>query len=226
MPALVLYVRLHDGRYHGEGDWPPSPARLFQALVAGAGISGPLKPSDKEALEWLEKLPPPIIAAPCAQKAERGVTFYMPNNDSDAIGGDPLKISKIRTATKVFRPWFFDAAIPFVYVWRFDGNEDNKNKGDQVCSLAKRLYQLGRGIDMAWAWGEILEDHKLDDLLANHPGPLLRPSAGKSALTLPCPCPGSLRSLELRHGAFGERFAYEREGRSLRAVFRRPPRPV
>lgn len=226
MPALVLYVRLHDGRYHGEGDWPPSPARLFQALVAGAGISGPLKPSDKEALEWLEKLPPPIIAAPCAQKAERGVTFYMPNNDSDAIGGDPLKISKIRTATKVFRPWFFDAAIPFVYVWRFDGNEDNKNKGDQVCSLAKRLYQLGRGIDMAWAWGEILDENDLEQVLAGHPGRVFRPSAGKSAIVLRCPGEGSLKSLEQRYKAFGNRFYRVKEGKSERAVHRRPPIPV
>src|SRR5579885_2162377 len=53
MAALVIYVRLHDGRYHGGGDWPPSPARLFQALVAGAGLSGPLEESDKEALRWL-----------------------------------------------------------------------------------------------------------------------------------------------------------------------------
>ena len=38
--GLVIHVHLHEGRYHGEGDWPPCPARLFQALVAAAGLQG------------------------------------------------------------------------------------------------------------------------------------------------------------------------------------------
>src|SRR5579875_2436106 len=64
MAALVIYVRLHDGRYQGRGDWPPSPARLFQALVAGLGLSGPLVESEQKALKWLEALQAPIVAAP------------------------------------------------------------------------------------------------------------------------------------------------------------------
>lgn len=222
MPALVLHVRLHDGRYHGEGDWPPSPARLFQALVAGAGLGGPLAEAEKAALEWLESQPPPVIAAPLAWQPRRGVLLYMPNNDSDAIGGDPSKNAKIRTATKVFRPRFFDAGVPFVYAWPLRGAAGDEDRARVICSLAEGLYQLGRGIDIAWAWGEFLDDHELDDLLAEHPGRLLRPSAGTSATTLPCPCPGSLRSLELRHEAFGKRFDYN----SVSVVFRTAPRPV
>ncbi|WP_409194161.1 type I-U CRISPR-associated protein Csb2, partial [Accumulibacter sp.] len=34
--ALLIAVRFHDGRFHGRPEWPPSPARLFQALVAAA----------------------------------------------------------------------------------------------------------------------------------------------------------------------------------------------
>lgn len=231
MSALVLYVRLHDGRYHGEGDWPPSPARLFQALVAGAGLGGPPDKAEKEALEWLESLPPPVIAAPLARPTLRGVLFYMPNNDSDVIGGDPLKVAKIRTATKIFRPWFFDAAVPFVYVWSFCGHAGYEDQGRKMCLLAERLYQLGRGIDMAWAWGEILDEDALEEVLAKHPGRLFRPSAGirpsggKSDLTLPCPCPGSLESLDRRYRAFGERFRDSEEGKSGRVVFRKPPPP-
>ena len=30
--SLVISIRLYDGRYHGAGEWPPAPARLFQAL--------------------------------------------------------------------------------------------------------------------------------------------------------------------------------------------------
>jgi hypothetical protein len=38
--ALLVTVRFHDGRYHGSGDWPPSPARLFQAAVPLQGLGG------------------------------------------------------------------------------------------------------------------------------------------------------------------------------------------
>ena len=37
---LTIHVRAYEGRYNGDGDELPSPFRLFQALVAGAGISG------------------------------------------------------------------------------------------------------------------------------------------------------------------------------------------
>src|SRR5437016_1130129 len=93
--GLVISVRLHDGRYHGAGEWPPAPARLFQALVAGAGLSGPLEGHDREALEWLEQLDAPVIGAP-RQREGHGVTLYVPNNDLDKVGGDPRRIAEIR----------------------------------------------------------------------------------------------------------------------------------
>lgn len=225
MNALVLHVRLHDGRYHGEGDWPPSPARLFQALVAGAGLSGPIEKAQEEALRWLEELDPPLVAAPNAWRPRRGVLLYMPNNDSDAIGGDPVKMAKIRTATKVFRPWFFDAAVPFVYAWRLFGKPGEEDQAKRICSLAERLYQFGRGIDMAWAWGEILDDRDLNDLLTAYPGRVFRPSTGQSETTLSSHCLGSLRSLEARHLAFSQRFHYVKDGKSVRVIFRKPPMP-
>ncbi len=219
MTALVLNVRLHDGRYHGEGDWPPSPARLFQALVAGAGLGGPLGHDARLALQWLEEREAPIIAAPRAWRPGRGVLYYMPNNDSDSVGGDPARISKIRTASKAFTPHFFDAEIPFVYAWPLatDGQAARA-----VCSLAELVYQLGRGIDMAWAWGEILDGEALDALLTHYPGCVFRPSVGGSTLALPAPGPGSLESIERRYRAFDQRFGYLQDGR---VVFRQPPRP-
>ncbi len=231
---LTIHVRVHDGRYHGEGDWPPSPARLFQALVAGVGLSGPLVQKDKDALEWLEKQKPPLVAAPLAWQPQRGVLFYMPNNDGDVIGGDPLKMAKIRTATKVFRPYFFDAAVPFIYVWTLsekrNGNDCAPNDDDEaharrICALAERLYQLGRGIDMAWAWGEVISDREIEDYLAPYPGRIYRPSAGGSATALLCPCSGSLQSVIERYEAFGNRFTRMKEGRTVKVTFRQPPRP-
>lgn len=78
---------------------------------------------------------------------------------------------------------------------------------------------------MAWAWGEVVDDHQLDERLAKYPGRIFRPSAGKSGTTLSSPCRGSLESLDRRYGAYSERFRYVKEDRTLKVVFRRPPRP-
>lgn len=225
MGALVLYVRFHDGRYHGEADWPPSPARLFQALVAGAGLAGRLGDVDRNALTWLERQRAPDIAAPPVWRSRRGVLFYMPNNDSDRIEGDPLQMSKIRTATKVFRPYLFDAAIPFVYAWRLEAAPADEEHAGVICRLAERLYQLGRGIDMAWAWGEVLDDDALSTLLARYLGQVFRPSTGKGAVSLPSLFPGSLRSIEERYRAYSKRFRYVHDGGAVKVVFHQPPRP-
>ncbi|WP_447977331.1 type I-G CRISPR-associated protein Csb2 [Candidatus Nitrospira bockiana] len=225
MSALVIHVRLHDGRYHGKGDWPPSPARLFQALVAGAGISGPIEHTEREALAWLERQGAPIIGAPRAWQPRRSVLFYMPNNDSDSIGGDAAQIAKIRTATKVFRSYFFDSSIPFVFAWSVGQVPDDENNAKVIQSLAERLYQFGRGIDMAWAWGEVLNDSEFDELLAAYQGQVFRPSASNSGFALACPGGGSLESIERRYQAQSRRFRYEQRGKSVKIVFRQPPKP-
>jgi CRISPR-associated protein Csb2 len=116
--ALLLFVRSHDGRYHGRPEWPPSPARLFQALVAGAAKGNELDKEDRDALGWLEQLVPPIIVAPTV-RAGNGFRNYVPNNDLDAVGGDPRRVSEIR-APKFIKPLLFDARMPLLYAWQFD----------------------------------------------------------------------------------------------------------
>jgi CRISPR-associated protein Csb2 len=119
----------------------------------------------------------------------------------------------------------FDASVPFVYAWPLAPGADGVDSARAICGLAERLYQLGRGIDMAWAWGEILDDPALDELLARYPGSVFRPSLGKSRIALAAPQPSSLASIELRHRAYGGRFRYVRDGRAVKVVFRQPPRP-
>ena len=45
------------------GEWPPSPARLFAALVAADGTGETCRVTDGAELEWFEQLPAPIIHA-------------------------------------------------------------------------------------------------------------------------------------------------------------------
>lgn len=212
---LTIHVRAHEGRYHGEGDELPSPFRLFQALVAGAGISGPLDQQTKEALAWFEGLADaPIIASPRMARGQ-AVTMFMPNNDLDKFGGDVRNIAKTRGAKKVWRPRHFDAAVPWIYAWPFA--EDGATHADKICALSEKLYQLGRGVDMAWAWGEVLDEAALDVKLVEYNGIVRRPSAG-DGLKLACSTKGSFESLERRYHA--ARFRTE----SGRRVFVQQPK--
>ena len=55
------------------GEWPPSPARLFAALVAADGTRQASRVTDGHELIWLERLPPPAIHAQperCHQKLQ------------------------------------------------------------------------------------------------------------------------------------------------------------
>jgi CRISPR-associated protein Csb2 len=224
MSTLVIGVHLHDGRYHGAGDWPPAPARLFQALIAGAGLSGPLAIEERETFRWLEERRAPTIAVPAAWRG-RSVLFYMPNNDSDRVAGDPHRMAEIRTATKVFKPYIFDAEVPFLYMWPLDGTTEDEQRSRATCALAERLYQFGRGVDMAWGWGEVLDASQIEARLSRYPGRVYRPSAGQGRSHLACPGSKSFDSVEKRYQAYGKRFEIVGTGKAARPMFRQPPRP-
>jgi CRISPR-associated protein Csb2 len=220
---LLISVRFHDGRYHGTGDWPPSPARLFQALVAGIGHDGPLGDEMSKPLEWLEELNPPVIASPLMVEGQ-AVTNYVPNNDLDAVGGDPRRIGSIRTA-KVWKPKLFNQEATLHYSWQFDGTDESLAHAQRICKDAERLYQLGRGIDQAWAIGEIIDDQKLEDILIAYRGVIHRPTNGRHGTILACPQKGSLKSLKDRYETMSQRFAVQGQGRAVKLQFAQAPKP-
>ena len=82
---LAVSVELLHGTFRGDpdgtantghltrGEWPPSPARLFAALVAADGTRDRCRVTDGAELAWFERLPPPVIhahARPCHQPLE------------------------------------------------------------------------------------------------------------------------------------------------------------
>ncbi len=241
--ALWIEVRWPDGRFHGVREartagreavvpeWPPSPFRLFQALVAGAyggrwaGEDGEALAAKDEAFCWLEGLHPPSVSAP-AGKPLRPVTYYVPNNDADAVGGDPGRIGEIRSA-KELRTSLFDADRPAAYLWRFDAAaDDGEGRAQRMAELAGRLHTLGHGIDAAFAHAEVVdaaEGERRQLALGGAPRrPSLRPG-GKGEPT-PCPAVGSLGSLKARHAAFTGRFARVGSGRRAVTRFSQPPK--
>jgi CRISPR-associated protein Csb2 len=221
--VLLISVRFHDGRYHGAGNWPPAPSRLFQALVAGIGQDGPLTDELSRPLEWLEKLDAPIIAAPHSSRGQ-AVNYFVPNNDLDAVRGDPSKIGAIRTA-RWFKPRLFDQARELLYAWKYLEIDADQHV-EKVRGFADRLYQLGRGIDIAWAWADTLTPAELDDRLAAYRGAVHRPGEGSGGNVLLCPQEGSLQSLKVRHAAMSKRFQPQGQGKSVKWRFTQPPKPL
>jgi CRISPR-associated protein Csb2 len=227
MPRLLISVRFHEGRYHGRLDWPPSPARLFQALVAGVVQDDMLPEEDRRALLWFEKLEPPVIAAP-PMRAGQAFRNYVPNNDLDAVGGDPMRVSEIR-APKFIRPFLFDAETSLLYAWMFDDTLEAQTNAQRICAIAERLYQLGRGIDMAWAWGEVLPPKEAEARTLAGSRILHRPSNGAGGAPLPVPLTGSFDSLVLRHKKMRVRFQTPSDSKPSKKepnrVFAQPPQP-
>jgi len=154
MTHLLLTVRFLDDRYHGlldrqgPSEWPPSPFRLFQALVAGVARRGELDSRLGESLAWLQTLEPPAIVAPRARPGQV-VTRFVPNND-----GDKKPDRQSRLTAKIFRPTIMLDSPEIHYVWPIDAG--GVSQARLVCDAARYLTCLGWGIDMAYADGRLI----------------------------------------------------------------------
>ena len=226
--ALLLSVRFYEGRYHGMGDWPPAPARLYQALMAGSACGAAVPPATREALDWLERLPSPVIAAPHGLFS-KAYTNFVPNNDLDSelSKGKTPDLYKAVAAIRVgkrFRPILFNPELPVLYCWFID---DPDARTATICKTAENLYQLGRGIDMAWAEASVVDSSDAEERLFNHGGIVYRPltGGGRERRELLCPRPGSGRSLIARFEGMRTRFNIGGTNRKPVHVFVQPPKP-
>lgn len=191
---FALTIRLHDRRYHGASEWPPAPARVFQALVAGAARGRHVPEEAARALTLLESLPPPVVAAPSARRGLR-LSLFVPNNDLDAVEGDPDRIGEVRIK-KTVQPRLLESDAPFLYVWPL-----SDGAGNELTALADGLYQFGRGVDPAWAVGETIDDEELAARLRSHRGTVHRPSTGEGSSELAVPTRSSFASIVRRFDA-------------------------
>ena len=151
---LLLSIRFLDDRYHGQtahgerAEWPPSPFRLFQALVAGNARGAVLQDAIANGLEWLESLMPPVIVAPQAVEGLERLTYVI-NNYSH-------RDAKSR-APKTIRPTLLNGDRLVQYAWSFDADAaDAMKNAEAIISAAKRVRCLGWGIDMAIGTGVIV----------------------------------------------------------------------
>src|SRR6058998_2029485 len=92
---LCISIRFLDGAFHGradqgESEWPPSPLRVFQAIVAASAAHWNERRSVRHAasaLRWFEQLTFPTIITPQRKRVmARGYRLYVPDNVGDLLG--------------------------------------------------------------------------------------------------------------------------------------------
>lgn len=163
MTHLLLTVRWLDDRYHGlldrEGppEWPPSPYRLFQALVAGVARRGELDSTLGESLAWLQTLDSPTIVAPRSRPGQV-ITRFVPNND-----GDKKPDRQNRLTRKTSRPTLMLDPPEVHYLWQIEMKDEAQAR--LVCQAARYLTCLGWGIDMAYSDGQLIDIDKIGKLV-------------------------------------------------------------
>lgn len=211
---FALTIHLHGQRYHGSDEWPPAPARVFQALVAGAAQGRHVPDVATRAFKLLEGLAAPVIAAPAARQGQK-VSLFVPNNDLDAVDGDPDRVGEVRTK-KTVHPRLLEGGTTFFYAWPLPEGD-----GDDLAVLADGLYQFGRGVDPAWAVGELLDDEEVASRLSAHRGTIHRPTSGEGSIELPVPTTNSFASIVRRFEAALIRLRPVGDGRTS---FVQPPK--
>ena len=217
---LRISVRFLDGAFHGRGDgdnpeWPPSPLRLFQAVVNAAATGNGKVPDDAvAALHWFEQLPPPeIIAAPAAAIKPRGYNLYVPDNVGDLVGkswaaGKENDIANYRTE-KFVRPTRLSSGSNAAddhfsavhFIWMLDDKtasafSDATRK--TLIAIVRSASRLGWGIDLVVADASILNETDTTALK----GQRYFPTDEKTDRPLRVPISGTLNDLENRHRAF------------------------
>lgn len=211
--ALLFSVRLHEGWYHGSGEIP-SPARFFQSLIAGQGLSGPIDAASLSALRWLEQQTPPIIGVP-KWKRGQNITNYVPNNDLDSVKGDHRAIGEIRVKKQI-QPMLFEPSIPFLFAWRFEADSVEESKLRKLVDMADGVYQFGRTVDMAWAHAEVIDADQLAERIEDYSGKTLMPTTATGACE--CLTVGSLAAVIQRHDDLARRYGIrnDRKGQTFR----------
>jgi CRISPR-associated protein Csb2 len=212
MPIFLCFtVRFLQPYSHGRGDgddpeWPPSPLRLFQAMVAssaGHWNERTKLASAASALNWLEAQTPPKIVAAQAARCERPYRLYVPDNVADKVAaswsrGRDADIADYRTEKDVRPMYLSGEAVHYLYLLR----NGRCPHAEVLTAAARSITHLGWGVDMVVGDATILSD----DQAAALDGHRWRPSP-VGGRQLRVPTKGTLDDLARKHKAFLNRLS-------------------
>jgi CRISPR-associated protein Csb2 len=156
-----------------EPEWPPHPDRVFMSLVAAWGESGE-DAGQREALEWLERLPCPALAVPLDVSKRTSFTSYVPvNDDSSPIGKKgPFGPMGSMPIGRNRQPRQFPAVVPscavFFLSWECDLPANVRTSLERVCQSVTYLGHSATPVRM-WIDAHPPEPTLVpDDLDATH----------------------------------------------------------
>lgn len=192
---LIINLEFPFGRFHGR-EFPPSPSRFFQALIAGShrGIYERQNAEARDrAMEWLEKLSPPWIEAHQFPASGKGVINYVPNNDNS------FSHNKTAKSLQAFVALRDGNAIR--YIWQFPDTEENRRNAEVICKMARLVTHLGHGQDAVFAHGEIGESDGADLKVADDGRTIFYPKE-RAGGDWTAPKAGALEVYRKRYEAF------------------------
>ncbi len=197
---------------HGRGDgdepeWPPSPLRMLQALVAASAARWNERQRldyAAPALTWLVERSPPTIIASDGTLSDTPYRLYVPDNVADKVAkawaaGREASVADYRTEKDV-RPMHLPGgeAVHYLYPLPPEGCPH-----EQVLTAAARgVTHLGWGVDMVVADARVISQEEADKL----PGHRWR-EVKHGGIPLRVPMPGTLADLIQKHEAFLRRLS-------------------
>ena len=203
MPVLDLSVEFLSGTFHGES-WPPAPAKLYQALLAGARYrfrrGAGWRKEFEEGLRWLERQPPPVIIAPAASPGTP-YRFFGPDNDMDLLVREWLNAASGRPPKKPLdpatlrseierQPWYVRGAVHYLY-------PGEGAPVEVLREMAQSLLALGHGIDMAAGRLSVFSEAEVASIDGERWTPALQP--GREGVGLYSPTEGWYDRLEANY---------------------------
>ncbi len=206
--SLCITVRFLLPYSHGRGEdgkpeWPPSPLRLMQALVAAS--AGRWNERNRLqhatlALRWLETLPPPRIISITGTKSDVPCQFFVPDNTADLLvpawrKGEVGK--QVKRTEKVVCPTLLEGeAVHYIYTLPTDSTAWH-DTANILTVAARSISHLGWGIDMAVGDAAVLDEEQTTQLV----GVRWHPSSA-SGTPLRVPKPGTLDDIARKHTDF------------------------
>lgn len=214
---LCISIQFLEPMFHGreEGgrpEWPPSPLRLFQAIVAAGGWKYPEENQFKkvqEVLQLLESLPAPEIFTP-QHRPGTPYRLYCPDNLGDRVAsswsrGGTASLADSRTEKDVCPTHMLDGN-ELHYLWPM--TEKLKEQWQTLRDLVRSVTCLGWGIDHVVA--DACEMNDID--VASLSGVKWLPGESIGTSELRCPKKGTLDALLRRHTRFLRRIDRDERG--------------
>jgi CRISPR-associated protein Csb2 len=216
MPSICFTVRFLQGTCHGRADaaepeWPPSPLRAYQALIAAAAAAFNERTrieSTRTAFHAIESLDAPLIVAP-EWIPGSPYRLSVPNNAMDVVAGawsrgnysnqgdaNPATHRSMKTVRPTHIVGDDFPAVHFVWPVPDDQADALRAHFATLRDAARSVTHLGWGVDMAV--GDAVE---LDDAgVARLDGERWQPVGG--GVSLRVPRRGTFDALVARHTAF------------------------